>query len=149
MKSVFDKAVREELTKRIHALSGNSQPLWGKMTVGQMLRHCCLCEEYYFGNIKMKRSFSGRLFGQKAIKAILKDEASTLRQNSPAPIVFQVHEAITNLDAEKQHWIALIERYALFNRDSFTHWFFGYMTKEQLGQFIYKHDDHHLKQFGV
>lgn len=149
MKSIFDKAVREELAKRIRLLSDNSQPLWGKMTVGQMLRHCCLCEEYYFGNVKMKRSFLGRLLGQKAIKAILKDETSSLRKNSPSPGVFKVHETISNLNAEKQQWIALIERYSLFNQDDFTHWFFGRMTKEQLGQFIYKHADHHLKQFGV
>ncbi len=57
----------------------------------------------------------------------------------------------TDLDfeTEKANWKQLIERYEAFNAKKFTHWFFGEMTKEQLGQFIYKHSDHHLKQFGA
>lgn len=149
MKSIFDKTVREELAYRINLLNESSQALWGKMTVGQMLRHCCLCEEYYFGNVTIKRSLLGRIVGRRAINAILKDEASGLIKNSPAPAIFQVHQPVANLDAEKQQWISLIERYTLFKQNEFTHWFFGRMQKEQLGQFIYKHADHHLRQFGV
>jgi hypothetical protein len=149
MKSIFDKAIRKEVIDRINVLTRRSKPLWGKMNVAQMIRHCALCEDYYFGNIKVKRSLLGRLVGQKAIKAILNDEHSTIGKNAPTSSQFKVTENIENFEIEKAKWIALIERYETFSKDNFMHWFFGNMTREQLGQFVYKHCDHHLRQFGV
>lgn len=149
MKSIFDKETRQEIVRRIDSLTPNNSPLWGKMTVTQMVRHCARCEEYYYGNIKISRSLMGRIFGKLAINAILKNEHSNIRKNSTTPPPFKVTENISDLDSEKSKWKLLIERYDTFNGAEFTHWFFGRMTKEQLGQFIYKHCDHHLKQFNA
>ncbi len=149
MKSIFDQETRTEIVNRIDLLNEQSTALWGKMTVSQMVRHCALCEEYYYGNIKIKRSFLGRIFGKFAIAGILKDEARGLGKNAPTSAHFKVTESVLNLEAEKDHWKALIIRYESFNKDHFMHWFFGRMTKKQLGEFIYKHCDHHLQQFGV
>jgi hypothetical protein len=149
MKSIFESTTRAEVIKRIDALTTNNKALWGKMTVAQMVRHCSICEEYYFGNIEIKRSFIGRIFGKKAIRSILKDENSTLQKNAPTSPPFLVKENIHDLEGEKAKWKSLVERYSNFQSTEFTHWFFGKLTREQLGQFIYKHTDHHLKQFGV
>jgi hypothetical protein len=54
---------------------------------------------------------------------------------------------VEDIAVEKAKWRSLIEQYRAFDKDYFIHWFFGKMSKEQLGQFIYKHCDHHLKQF--
>ncbi len=43
--------------------------------------------------------------------------------------------------------ISLIEEYEDFSNHDFEHWFFGKMTKGQVGYFVYKHTDHHLRQF--
>jgi hypothetical protein len=43
----------------------------------------------------------------------------------------------------------LLNEYAHYANPSFFHTFFGKMTKEQVGQLVYKHADHHLRQFGV
>ncbi|MGN6295122.1 MAG: DUF1569 domain-containing protein [Chitinophagaceae bacterium] len=72
-----------------------------------------------------------------------------MKRNAPTSSRFIVTENIHNLEEEKVKWKSLIERYATFSQQEFTHWFFGRLTKNQLGQFIYKHCDHHLKQFGV
>lgn len=149
MKSIFDAGTRDEVIGRISALTSSCKPQWGKMSVEQMIRHCSVCEEYYFGNIKVNRSFIGRIIGKIAIKGILKDENSTFKRNAPTSSRFIVTENIHNLEEEKVKWKSLIERYATFSQQEFTHWFFGRLTKNQLGQFIYKHCDHHLKQFGV
>ncbi|HTQ63247.1 MAG TPA: DinB family protein [Puia sp.] len=149
MKSVFDKETKDEVINRINLLTINNKAQWGKMTVAQMVRHCCLCEEYYFGNIKIKRAFLGRILGKVAIRAILKNEKSGLMKNSQTSPILKVDEGLTNLEQEKEKWKSLIERYSTFDKEKFKHWFFGTMTKEQLGQFIYKHSDHHLRQFGV
>jgi Protein of unknown function (DUF1569) len=148
MKSIFDQQSRNEVIDRINSLTVNSKPLWGQMTVGQMVRHCSLCEAYYYGNIKVNRSFLGRIFGKMAIKSILKENAA-FRKNSPTPPSLKVTGDINNLEIEKENWKKLIERYGLFGDADFNHWFFGKMTNSQVGQFIYKHCDHHLKQFGI
>jgi hypothetical protein len=70
-------------------------------------------------------------------------------RNAPTASSFKVTENVTNLEEEKDKWKSLVSRYSTFNSDYFMHWFFGRMTKEELGQFIYKHSDHHLRQFNA
>lgn len=149
MKSIFEAKTREEVINRIDSLTPDSKAVWGRMTAAQMVRHCSICEEYYFGGIAVNRSFLGRIVGKIAIKRILKDENSTFPKNASTPPPFKVTEDIENLETEKLKWESLIDRYATFSDEEFNHWFFGKMTKAQLGQFIYKHTDHHLGQFGV
>ncbi len=58
-------------------------------------------------------------------------------------------EPAGNVFFEKEKWMALIEEYPRFTNNDYVRWFFGKMTKEQVGYFVYKHIDHHLRQFGV
>ena len=147
MKSVLDKATRDELINRINQLNENSTAQWGKMNVYQMLKHCVLCEELYLGKVRHKRSFMGRLFGKLGLKNIL-NENKSFPKNAPTSAVFIVKEEKGDILSEKKKWIALIEEYQNYPND-FVHWFFGTMTKDQVGHFVYKHNDHHLRQFGV
>jgi len=149
MKTIFDKNTRAEIKVRMGALTPKSKAQWGRMTAAQMVKHCILCEEYYHGNVTVKRSLLGRLVGGMAIRSILKDDASGFPPNAQTPTQFRVTDNNLDLEAEKARWKQLIDRYETFGGRSFTHWFFGTMTKEQLGHFIYKHTDHHLRQFGV
>jgi len=116
--------------------------------VYQMLKHCVLCEEMYLGKRTYKRAFIGRLFGRIGLKRLLKED-QPLQQNAPTGRAFIVTETNGDIAAEKAKWIALIEAYAHYSNNNFVHWFFGKMTKEQVGYFVYKHTDHHLRQFGV
>jgi len=147
MKSVLDKDTRNELINRINALNEKSTAQWGKMNVYQMLKHCVLCEELYLGKIKHKRVFMGRLFGKIGLKNILRED-KPFPKSAPTSEVFKVKEENGDIAAEKKNWIALIEEYENYSND-FVHWFFGRMTKEQVGYFVYKHNDHHLRQFNV
>jgi len=148
MKSVFDKPTRDQLIKRIDLLTESSKAQWGKMSVSQMLRHCVLCEEMYLGKTTTKRAFIGRVFGRLVLKKMLKDE-KPLQQNAPTYRAFVIHETGVDLSSEKEKWIALVKQYAHYTNTDFVHWFFGKMTREQVGQFVFKHTDHHLRQFGV
>ncbi|CAN5802480.1 hypothetical protein BH11BAC3_BH11BAC3_14400 [soil metagenome] len=148
MKTVFDKSTSEELINRINLLSENSTARWGKMNVYQMLKHCTVCEEMYQGKTEHKRVLLGRLIGRVALKGILKDD-KPLRQNSPTSPDFKITENEGDVSAEKAKWVTLIEAYDHYSPVKFTHWFFGEMTKEQVGIFVYKHADHHLRQFNA
>lgn len=146
MKTVFDKQTRDDLIGRIESLNENSTAQWGKMNVYQMLKHCTIAEEMYLGKTQYNRTFLGRLFGKIALKNLLKDE-KPMSKNAPTSAHFIVNETTGDVTAEKKKWIALINEYAEYSNDEFEHWFFGKMTKEQVGQFVYKHTDHHLRQF--
>lgn len=149
MNSIFNAESRKEIISRIDLLSSLHKAQWGKMTVEQMVRHCAQCEEYYLGKRKVSRSFIGRFLGGLALKSILKNETSQLGKNAPTASLFKVTGQITDLNEEKEKWKTLIRQYENFPSDHFTHWFFGKMTKDQVGQFVYKHTDHHLRQFKV
>lgn len=148
MKSIFNPADRKEVVGRIGSLNAGSKALWGKMTVDQMIRHCTRCEEYYFGKMEIKRSMLGRVIGKFAIKGLLKDDSTKLGKNAPTAVTFRVTDHLGDLVTEKAKWQALIEDYGTYGKEHFDHWFFGRMSREQLGQFVYKHCDHHLRQFG-
>lgn len=146
MKSILDKSTRDQLISRIQMLNENSKPQWGKMNVYQMIKHCVLCEEMYLGKTKYKRVFIGRLFGKLGLRNLLKDE-TPLKQNEPTSPHFKITETDGDVATEKQKWISLIEQYSNYSDEGFEHWFFGRMSKEQVGNFVFKHTDHHLRQF--
>src|SRR6476469_1052337 len=146
MKSILDNANREEIIERINALNENSTAQWGKMNVHQMLQHCILCEEMFLGKKKYKRAFIGRIFGRMGLKNILKED-KLLGRNAPTGNDFKNLAPNGDLAVEKANWISLINQYSNYSNHNFEHWFFGKMTKEQVGQFDYKHIDHHLRQF--
>lgn len=146
MKSILDEETRIEIINRIESLNEECFALWGKMNVGQMVKHCTLCEELYLGKMKLKRVFLGRIFGKMALHKLLSDDRP-IGKNSPTDPILRVAGNIDDLEAQKQKWIALIKEYETNDTPS-IHPFFGKMTREQLGQLAYKHHDHHLRQFG-
>ena len=147
MKTVLDSATRDALVARIRLLNENSTAQWGKMTIYQALKHCVLCEEMYLGRKSYKRAFIGRLFGKMSLNNLLKDE-SPMPRNAPTGPEFKITGGSGDIALEKEKWIALINDYGHFQNTGFVHWFFGKMTREQVGYFAYKHADHHLRQFG-
>jgi len=147
MKSILDQPARQELITRINQLDENSKAQWGKMNVYQMLKHCVLCEELYLGKTKHRRAFMGRIFGRAGLKNILRED-KPFPMNAPTSDAFKVKEETGDIESEKKRWITLIEEYGNYSND-FVHWFFGRMNKDQVGQFVYKHNDHHLRQFNV
>ncbi|MEP7230325.1 MAG: DUF1569 domain-containing protein [Ginsengibacter sp.] len=146
MKSIFDKTTRDELIKRINMLDEGSTAQWGKMNVYQMVKHCRLWEEMMQNKQNLKRVFIGKIFGRMALKTVLKDD-KPLKQSTPTIPSLTIKEITGDTASEKAKWAANIEQYANFSNPNFVHVFFGKMTKEQIGQMVYKHIDHHLRQF--
>lgn len=146
MKTIFDKATRDDLIARIKTLDESSTPQWGKMNIYQALKHCVIAEEMYLGKKTYKRMFLGRILGKMVLKNLTKDEAP-MGKNAPTSDDFKVKETTGDVIAERDKWIALLGEYANFSNPELVHWFFGKMTCEQIGYLVYKHTDHHLRQF--
>jgi len=148
MKTVLDPDVRGELIARIGGLSASDRALWGKMDVGQMVKHCVLSQEWFLQGRRMKGIFLGRLIGRTIFKKVMSSEL--MRKNSPSLIELVFKYAYIDLDREKGLLIVLVKEYEMYAypADGFVHPFFGLMTREQIGEFVYKHLHHHLRQFG-
>jgi len=135
MKSLFNENDNQEIIKRVDNLTPGKNPEWGKMKVAQMLHHCSLTLESCFGEIKPKRVLIGILFGNMIKKKIMKE----------GPFG-------KNFEEEKSKLISYIKKFIESGKAGVTkdtHPFFGYMTVDEWDILIWKHLDHHLRQFGV
>ncbi|MET3978754.1 hypothetical protein ABIB62_001323 [Mucilaginibacter sp. UYP25] len=146
MKTIFDKLTRDGLIDRINSLTEDTKAEWGKMNAYQMVRHCALYEEMMLGKTQFKRAIIGYIFGKIALRSLTKDESPLSKSTPTVPALV---EASTTGDffAAKKYWIALLEEYGNSTNTSITHPFFGKIEKEQIGYLVYKHSDHHLRQF--
>jgi hypothetical protein len=150
MKTMHDKSTRDELINRINLLHENVQGLWGKMNAYQMTKHATIWNEWVLGknNPTYKQEFLGKVFGRIALTSNTKDDRP-MSKNMPAGKAFTVKESEGDFVGQKEHWKQLLTEYEHFSNERFIHDFFGKMTKEQIGIFAFKHNDHHLRQFGV
>ncbi len=150
MKTIFEQQVRDDLIQRIEKLSDSSTASWGKMNVYQMIVHCIKTEEMYLQLKSYDRLFIGRIFGQMSLKSLVKDEKH-FKQNEPTHPEFKIKDN-GYISTFKDRWIILIQQFenkTEADYQNFSHPFFGKMTRTQIGQYNYKHIDHHLRQFNL
>ena len=152
MKSVFDKDARLELLSRIHTLSPADAAIWGKMNVHQMIRHCTLWDRWISGTTTTKyaykQQFIGFIFGKLALKKLTKND-KPLDRHVPTSSFLRIKHTDKAIEELKTDWCEVMAAYSDYDNPEFVHDFFGKMTNQQIGIFVYKHKDHHLRQFGV
>jgi len=149
MKTIFDETLRAEIIQRINSIAEDKTAEWGKMNLYQMVKHCSNWDEWIQGknNPVYKQAFIGFLFGKLALRGMVKDDRP-LKKGMPSGAAFEVREKEGDIELTRQKWACLIADYAHYSNPGFIHDFFGKMTVEQIGILAYKHNDHHLRQFG-
>jgi hypothetical protein len=150
IKNIFDPKTTEELIARINSLTAESQPLWGKMSVAQMLAHCAVAYEMAYTDKYPKPNGLIRFILKTFVKNGVVNETPYPKNSRTAPAFI-----ITNrrdFEKEKNQLIAFI----LQTQELGTKYFegkeslsFGPMSAGEWNNLFYKHLDHHLKQFGV
>ncbi len=153
MKDLFDPILVEETKQRILQLRPESERQWGSMAVAQTLAHCTSGVEMAMGVIRAKRApFPASLLG-RLIKPLVFRDDKPMRRNSPSsPELFSVDLTQCEFQRERSRLIAAIETFAGQGAAccaSYPHPFFGPLKPEQWAILMYKHVDHHLRQFGV
>jgi hypothetical protein len=149
MNNIFEQYYSNEITSRIKQLSPDSQAKWGKMNAAQMLAHCSSFQEIAMGNSSSSRSLLGILIG-KFVKPMFYNDKPLPQNMSTIPTIMIVDKR--EFDTEKD---ILIEKIIMIQSNGPSkctkkpHPFFGRLSPEEWGKGIYKHLDHHLKQFGV
>jgi hypothetical protein len=150
MKNIFNEADANEVLARIEKLSAESQPLWGTMSVGQMLAHCNVTYEMMYENIHPKPNGFVRLMLKLFVKNSVVNEKPYPRNSRTAP-QFIIKET-KEFEKEKQRLIGYLKKTQGLGESYFegkeSH-SFGPLKKTEWNNMMYKHLDHHLGQFGV
>lgn len=149
MNNLFDQAAFHEIRQRLAVLPSDAQPLWGKMNVAQMLAHCCQAMEVPLSDAPQPRMLMGLLIGWMLKKKLYNDDP--WKQGVPTAPEFIIKDS-REFSKEKLRLEDLINRFYTHGAETagkFPHPFFGKLTTEQWGKGMYKHLDHHLRQFGV
>jgi len=149
MKNLFEVEVMEEILRRINKLEPSSERQWGKMEVAQMLAHCTSSLRLANGERKPKRMLLGILIGS-FFKSTYYDD-KPFKKNAPTTKESTIIDK-REFYKEKEILINKIVQFVEGGMEKCTkhpHPFFGFYTPEQWGIGIYKHLDHHLRQFNV
>ena len=150
MKNLFEPATQLEIIQRIQNLSPSIQAFWGKMNVAQMLAHAAGGLEMASGMIHPKRVFIGRIIGPLFKKNYSNE--TPFRQSSPTSMELVTLGQSKDFNVEKERLLELVKKFSTSGELGVTkspHPFFGELTPREWGIGMYKHLDHHLRQFGA
>ncbi|MET0462118.1 MAG: hypothetical protein ABW007_03155 [Chitinophagaceae bacterium] len=146
--------LRTRFIRHLQQLNASTPPVWGKMSVQQMIEH--------FGG-EVLQVANGRLVVQQTYtpaeqlpqmiefllseKPFKKNLRNPLLGEDPSPVRFNtVQAAIANLHGELIHFFEVFEKNPVMTT---LNPFFGPLNFEQNVQLLHKHALHHLRQFGV
>ena len=149
--NIFDKNVTDELIHRINNLKKDTNPNWGKMTVSQMLAHCCITYQYVYEPQGFKKPNKIMKWVLKAfVKKHVVNEIPYQHNGKTGPDFIIKNER--DFEMEKSKLIAFLLRSQqdgqnyYHGRESFS---FGKLNINEWNNMFYKHIHHHLTQFGV
>ena len=149
MKNLFEQQTVNEVISRIDRLQPISQRQWGKMDAAQMLAHCSITIEIASGRLNLPRMFLGRLLAP-FVKSIYTNE-KPFSKNGPTGKDLVV--ADQRDFAREQAQLKLNLRQFFEGGEArctrHPHPFFGPLTPQAWSRGMYKHLDHHLRQFGA
>ncbi len=149
MQNLFDQADRDELIRRLDKLQSSNARQWGKMNAAQMLAHCAIALEVPCGDRVKKQVFIGRVLAPFVRSSVLGEKPFS--RNGPTDPEFKIADE-RDFSAEKKRLAGLVDRFCSRGRDAadgVVHPFFGRLSADDWGRLMYKHLDHHLRQFSA
>ena len=147
--SLYRSADRAAILARLRRLAPDARPEWGEMTAPQMLAHVQAPLRVGLGTLRVRRGLVGLLFGRIAKKKLAGE--APFDRNLPTAREFRI-AAPRDFAVERESLVALVEDFAAAgpaNKLVVQHPFFGPLTAAEWDVLMWKHLDHHLRQFGV
>lgn len=150
MKNVFAAKDTQEIIERINCLTPKTTGQWGKMTVSQMLAHCCVPYEMFFTDKHPKPNAIVKFMLKMFVKNGVVGPKPYPKNSRTAP-AFIINDE-RDFAIEKQRLVDYLNKTQQLGTDHFhnkeSH-SFGPLTKDEWNVLFYKHLNHHLTQFGV
>jgi Protein of unknown function (DUF1569) len=149
MNNLYQPAAVQEVIARIDQLQPSLPRLWGKMDAAQMMAHCSAALEMASGKFVARRTFLGRILGPRFRHLLTEDKP--FARNNPTSNELRVVDN-REFAREKERLVQCVREFYYGGEAGCTthpHPFFGAITPLEWSTGMYKHLDHHLKQFGV
>ena len=145
-KTLLDDETRVSMLHRVDVLRPSSAAAWGRMGVAQMLHHLAGALRMATGDLEIApRSSILRKF---PIKQLIVFVLPFPKSAPTAPAL--VAKGEFDFEKERADVRGLIESFASRKIEAWPdHPAFGPLTREQWGVMVWKHLDHHFRQFGV
>lgn len=148
MKTILDPSDLHNVQSRIRLLTPESQKKWGKMTAVEMLHHCTQQLRLALGEIEAPAQ--GPSFLRTSLGKWISLSSIPWPKGSPTPKEMNMKKnPVSAMEFESArvqllHYIDKVCSAPTLH----SHPFFGKLSQKEWGRLIYKHLDHHLKQFG-
>lgn len=149
MKNLFERESVDEVITRIDKLQPTAPRQWGKMDVAQMLAHCSAAMDMAAGRITPPRMLIGRFLGP-LVKPIYTNE-KPFGQGNPTEKTLVVSDT-REFSLERERLKRCVQEFLAGGEARCTrhpHPFFGALKPSEWARGMYKHLDHHLRQFGA
>ncbi|HVH54796.1 MAG TPA: DUF1569 domain-containing protein [Vicinamibacterales bacterium] len=147
-KTIFDPVHRDELVERLNRLTPDAKAQWGKMTAARML--CHLSDSLRVASGEIPAKFHRGPLANPIVRWLMAYVVPFPRgkaETAPEMLVTKPADWYADLSTARE----LLRVAAQRGPDGqwARHPAFGDMSGALNGVFIYKHVDHHLRQFGV
>lgn len=147
---IFSAETTKQLFERLDKLTPETKALWGKMNVPQMLAHCCVSYEHALGYRNDGPPVLMKMMLKWFFKKAMTNEIP-YKQNLPtAPSFVVADERVLTLERDRLK--ELIKQFQEKGREYFDgreQISLGKLSATEWNNLLYKHIDHHLRQFGV
>jgi hypothetical protein len=150
MRNLYEPSDAQQVKERLARLQTDTERQWGTMNSAQAVAHCALSLEWAVGDRIPPRMALASILGRIIKPKVLGDD-KPIRRNSPTAKDLVIQDQ-RNLGVERDRLSGLIDRFVAAGPTGCTthpHSFFGRMTPDEWAILMYKHLDHHLRQFGV
>jgi hypothetical protein len=133
---------------RVLRVRPDARRQWGKMNLVQALNHLKVSTgsgilEYH---LKDESSFLWRTVIKFLVIYILK----RLPKNAKAAEGFKIEmDNALDFDTEKEQVLDILQKAYFSTSETYPHPLFGTMSGYEWGTLVYRHFDHHLRQFGA
>ena len=151
MKSILDASDYDQTVHRISALPANAKRLWGKMTINEMIVHVSDPLRDILG-IRITQPVTPPEMWPKLIEKVLTESDWAHNQRTFNPYLQEEGGGGTRPKGFEEDKTALLQLVSKFYKTTpdfvpHPHAGLGVLTREQAGLYIWKHLDHHLRQF--
>ena len=146
--NIFAYAVRQELIKRISMLTKATTPKWGKINVAQILAHLNVMFELAIEEEHKRPNALVRFLLRFLVKDKIINEVPYKKNSRTAPemVIKDQPDFLTEKDEVLRN-LKLVGKRNISFLSNKEHPSFGKLTVTEWSNLLYKHTDHHLKQF--
>ena len=149
MKNLYQPEAVDELLGRLDRLQPTAERQWGKMDVAQMMAHCSAAMDLASGQMVRPQILLGRIIGP-FVRSMYSNDRPFSR-NGPTDTKLVISDP-RDFNRERDLLKAKIRQFQQGGEAGCTthpHPFFGKLKPLEWSTGMYKHLDHHLRQFGA